>query len=327
MASDANVKILNIRPQFYQGMELDPGLYHVEVSASGHETCKEWVDLGTDEHRNLIVRLRTVSQPGASIGGAVDTFTVNGVSFKMVRIPAGEFMMGSPLNEPDRDGDETQHRVRISRDFWMGETEVTQGLWKSVMGVSPSYFSNCGDDCPVEKVSWDDCQEFIRKLNGMVVSGGNFRLPTEAEWEYACRAGTTAAYSGDLDVMGWYGNNSGYRIIDAWAIRIGLNDDTTKYMEKLEDNGCRIHSVADMESNGWRLYDMHGNVLEWCQDWYGEYSTGFLIDPTGPTRGPERVLRGGCRSTPARFCRSAIRDRGSPDEFGSVIGLRLAKDH
>jgi len=106
--------------------------------------------------------------------GEVKTLTVNGVSFKMVRIPAGEFLMGSPPDESGRNNDETQHRVRISRDFWMGQTEVTQGLWKAVMGSNPSHFSNCGDDCPVEKVSWDDCQEFIRKLNGMV-SGGNFR--------------------------------------------------------------------------------------------------------------------------------------------------------
>jgi hypothetical protein len=126
--------------------------------------------------------------------GALKTFTVNGVTFKMVCIPAGEFMMGSPPSEPDRKENETQHRVRISRDFWLGQTEVTQGLWRAVMGSNPSELVDCGDDCPVEQVSWNDCQDFIRKLNGKV-SGGNFRLPTEAEWEYACRAGTTTPFN------------------------------------------------------------------------------------------------------------------------------------
>jgi len=190
-------------------------------------------------------------------------FTGNGVTFKMVRIPAGEFLMGSPSNKPGRDNDETQHRVRISRDFWLGQTEVTQGLWKAVMGSNPSHFSDCGDDCPVEQVSWNDCQDFIRKLNGLV-SGGNFRLPTEAEWEYACRAGTTSPYAGALDAMGWHDKNS-------WN---------------------QTHRVAQKAPNAWGLYDVHGNVWEWCEDWYGDYPSGSVTDPTGPSSGSYRVRNG-----------------------------------
>lgn len=235
-------------------------------------------------------------KPGKA--GETRTFTVKGVSFKMVRIPAGEFLMGSPPNEPGRGrySDETQHRVRISRDFWMGQTEVTQGLWKAVMGRNPSHFSNCGDDCPVEQVSWDDCQEFMRKLNGMV-SGGNFRLPTEAEWEYACRSGTTGPYAGDLDAMGWYDKNS----------------------------GSKTHRVGEKNPNASGLYDMHGNVWEWCQDWFGDYSSGAVTDPTGPSSGSYRVDRGGRWGDSAGGCRSAGRDHSSPDVRYSYLGLRLAR--
>jgi len=227
--------------------------------------------------------------------GETRTFTVNGVSFKMVRIPAGEFMMGSPSNEPDRDKDETQHRVRISRDFWMGQTEVTQGLWKAVMGSNPSKFSNFGDDCPVENVSWYDCQDFIRKLNGLV-SGGKFRLPTEAEWEYACRAGTTGPYPGDLDAMAWYEKNS----------------------------GSRTQRVRQKQPNAWGLYDMHGNVWEWCQDWKGDYPSGSVTDPTGPSSGASRVLRGGCWYYVARYCRSSSRYWLGPSGRDGSLGFRLA---
>jgi len=284
--SEAAIRILNISPRFYQGMELEPGRYEVEVSAERHESWKEWVDLGAGEDKNLMVRLETVPVPSAGTGGSVKIFTVNGISFKMVRVTAGEFMMGSPANEPNRDNDETQHRVRISRDFWMGQTEVTQRLWKAVMGSNPSHFSNCGDDCPVESVSWNDCQDFIRKLNGMV-SGGNFRLPTEAEWEYACRAGTTGPYAGDLDAIGWYGKNS----------------------------GGKTHGVGQKKPNAWGLYDMHGNVWEWCQDWYGDYPAGSVTDPSGPSAGSYRVLRGGGWDRSAGVCRSANR-------YGDVPGIR-----
>lgn len=244
-------------------------------------------------------------KPGKA--GETRTFTVKGVSFKMVRIPAGEFMMGSPSNEPDRDNDETQHRVRISRDFWMGQTEVTQGLWKAVMGSNPSKFSSCGDDCPVEQVSWEACQKFIRKLNGMV-SGGQFRLPTEAEWEYACRAGTTTPF------------NTGRC----------LNTDQANYNGNYPLSGCPkgkyrnlTMKVAHFAPNAWGLYDTHGTVSEWCQDSDGDYPSGLVTDPTGSSSGSNRVLRGGCWSNRAGNCRSADRCWIDPGVGHDGVGLRL----
>jgi formylglycine-generating enzyme len=258
------------------------------------------------EVRFRVITLSERERPAA--GGEARAFTANGVSFKMVRIPAGEFMMGSPSNEPQRDEDETQHRVRISRDFWMGQTEVTQGLWRAVMGTNPSQFSNCGNDCPVEQVSWNDCQEFIRKLNGMV-SGGDFRLPTEAEWEYACRAGTTTPF------------NTGRC----------LNADQANYVGNNPVSGCskgeyreRTVKVGSFAPNAWGLYDMHGNVWEWCQDWYGDYPSGSVTDPTGPSSGSFRVLRGGSWNYFAVDCRSANRPWVDPGDRLYGIGFRLA---
>jgi formylglycine-generating enzyme required for sulfatase activity len=257
------------------------------------------------------VRFRVITlseREGPAAGGEARAFTVKGVSFKMVRIPAGEFMMGSPPNEPGRDNGETHHRVRISRDFWLGQTEVTQGLWKAVMGSNPSYFSNCGDDCPVEKVSWNDCQEFIRKLNGMV-SGGNFRLPTEAEWEYACRGGTTTPF------------HTGRC----------LNTDQANYNGNYPLSGCskgekreRTVKVGSFAPNAWGLYNMHGNVWEWCQDRHGDYPSGAVTEPAGPLGGSSRVYRGGSWSGHAAYCRSAMRSGSEPDYRGGV-GLRLAR--
>ncbi len=237
------------------------------------------------------------------------TFTVKGVPFTMVRIPAGEFTMGSPENEPGRKQDERQFRVRISSDYWMGATEVTQGLWKAVMGNNPSHFNACGDDCPVEMVSWNDSLEFIRNLNGMV-SGGRFRFPTEAEWEYAARAGTTTPF------------NTGSC----------LNTNQANYNGNHPLSGCpkgesrgRTVKVGSFAPNAWGLYDIHGNVVEWCQDWYGEYPSGWRRDPTGPRHGSDRVYRGGSWVNSARFCRSANRSHDAPGYRFSYLGLRLAR--
>ena len=214
--------------------------------------------------------------------------------------PPGTFTMGSPASEEGRDNDETQHSVTLTRGFWIGETEVTQGLWKEVMGSNPSYFKS-GDDYPVEQVSWDDCQEFIAKLNvhpDVKKAELRFGLPTEAQWEYACRAGTTGDYAGTgrLDDMGWYsGNNS----------------------------GSQTHPVGQKEPNAWNLRDMHGNVWEWCQDWYGNYPTGAVTDPTGPALGDSRVLRGGGFWSRPQSCRSAYRSGIDPGYRYGGLGLRL----
>ncbi len=336
----AQVRILNIRPPYTPGIELDPGAYHIEVTAVGHEMYREWIEVGSGEDKILAVsliqtRVDAPAQPpapqpvtpAALRAGEKRAVTVKGVTFNMVYIPAGEYLRGSPENEPGRwaDRESPQHRVRISRGFWMGETEVTQGLWQAVMGNNPSHFKACGSTCPVESVSWNDSQEFIQRLNGLV-SGGGFRLPTEAEWEYAARAGTTGPYAGDLDAMAWYGNNSGNRVIDALAIWNEVKDGS-KYIQRLVDNGCRTHPVAGKRTNAWGLYDMHGNVWEWVQDWYGDYPSGIVTDPTGPSSGASRVRRGGSWDDRARYCRSASRIRDTPDSRDGYLGLRLARTH
>ena len=174
----------------------------------------------------------------------------------------------------------------------------------------------------MEQVSWNDCQAFIGKLNRLV-SGGGFRLPTEAEWEYACRAGTKGAYGGELNAMAWYGHNSGKSRIDAMAL---WKSDPKNYVKKILENGCRTHRTSSKNPNAWGLYDMHGNVWEWCQDWYGDYLFGSVTtDPTGASSGSNRVLRGGGWGNFARGCRSARRFRNVPEDRNRVLGFRLAR--
>ncbi len=245
------------------------------------------------------------------IGGSSLESFVEEMSF--VSIPAGAFMMGSPASEPGRwDGEGPQHQVTISKGFELQATEVTQGEWVAVMGSNPSYHTSpehcpgehvesgrvsmCPNN-PVEKVSWDDAQLFIQKLNSRG-HGYLYRLPTEAEWEYAARAGTTGPYAGDVDAMAWYDQNS----------------------------GGRTHPVAKKQSNAWGLYDMHGNVWEWTADWYGDYSSGAVSDPTGPSTGSYRVYRGGSWLYRARECRSAYRAYNSPvSRRNGDLGFRLLR--
>ena len=222
------------------------------------------------------------------------------VPMRFVYVPPGEFTMGSPEDEPGRDDDERQHKVILTEGFFMQETPVTQAQWAAVMGDNPSHFKKCGPDCPVESVSWDDAQRFLKKLNE---GGGEYeyRLPTEAQWEYACRAGTTTRYytgdsKADLKRAGWYGENS----------------------------GDKTHPVGQKKPNAFGLYDMHGNVWEWCQDWFGDYPAGPVTDPTGPKCGSNRVLRGGGWYDNARYCRSADRYGYYPSFRGSRYGFRLA---
>ena len=198
------------------------------------------------------------------------------------------FLMGSPSSEIGRGTDETQHMVILTKGFYMQTTQVTQGQWKTVMGNNPSSFSSCRDNCPVENVSWDDIQTFIRKLN--TKGEGTYSLPTEAQWEYAARAGTTGAYAGNLDDMGWYDKNS----------------------------GKKPHSVAQKQPNNWGLYDMHGNVWEWCQDWYRAYAS---VSP--PNTGSGKVIRGGGWNSNANSCLSANRNGVAPSVRNNCVGFRL----
>ena len=209
---------------------------------------------------------------------------------EFVKISSGSFMMGGDKS----DGEKPVHKITISNDFYMGKYEVTQAQWKAVMSSNPSNFK--GDNLPVEQVSWDDAQEFIKKLNAK--GEGTYRLPTEAEWEYAARSGTTGDYAGNLDAMAWYSTNS----------------------------GNKTHEVGTKQANGWGLYDMHGNVWEWCADWYGAYSSSAQTDPTGATSGSVRVFRGGGWFSDAVYLRSAIRNYNSPSYRGSVLGFRVVRN-
>ncbi len=228
-----------------------------------------------------------------------------GAEMEMIYCPPGEFMMGSPANEEGRYDRETQHRVRLTKGFWLGKYPVTQRQWRSVMGGNPSAFQ--GDDLPVERVSWDDCQAFIKKVNAALGCGA--RLPTEAEWEYACRAGTTTAYFWGNALNGNRANCDGN--YPCGTAKKG------PYLEKTTP-------VGKYGANPWGLCDMHGNVWEWCADWYGEYPTGSVTDPTGPASGGSRVLRGGSWRNGARYCRSAYRSSSYPGLRDFSLGFRLS---
>lgn len=211
------------------------------------------------------------------------------------------FTMGSPRNEVGRWANETQHRVKLTQGFYIQTTEVTQGQWRDIMGYNPSHFSRCGSDCPVENVYWGDAMEFIGRLNKR--EGTNkYRLPTEAEWEFACRAGTTG--------MWCFGNDAGKLGEYAW----------------IKDNAeGSAHPVAQLNSNAWGLFDMHGNVSEWCSDWSGPYPDREVTDPKGPYSGKFRVARGGNWFYTSRSSRSADRNQNLPGDRSEFIGFRVVK--
>ena len=224
-------------------------------------------------------------------------FTVPELGAEMLWIEAGTFRMG---------GDEGEYAaqpftlVTLTRGFWLGTTEVTQAQWSAMMGNNPSHFR--GDTLPVEQVTWDDALAFCRKLTereraaGRLPEGHAYTLPTDAQWEYACRAGTATAYAGDVAAMAWHNQNA---------------DGTT-------------HAVATKQANAWGLHDMHGNVWEWCLDWWSQrLPGGSMSDPVGPVSGSSRVLRGGGWANSGAFCRSANRDGVSPGGRGDFLGFRL----
>ena len=232
-----------------------------------------------------------------SSGAGVITISVGNVSFEMVKVGAGSFIMGCTSEQGNCDSDESPyHRVTISSDYYIGKYEVTQELYEAVMGVNPSNFK--GFDRPVEMVSWNDAQEFCAELSRM--TGRRFRLPTEAEWEYAARGGnkcTNAKFSGSSSVanVAWYTDNS----------------------------GGQTHPVGKLRPNELGIYDMSGNVWEWCQDWYGTYGSNTQTDPQGPSSGQYRVLRGGSWYNYASRCRVAIRSYFSPGYRFNYCGFRV----
>lgn len=249
----------------------------------------------------------------------------NSIGIEFVYIPAGEFMMGAESGDRTaHEKQKPQHRVRISKGFEMGRYEVTQAQWEAVMENNPSYFKGAG--LPVEQVSWEDAQTFISGLNRLN-DGYAYRLPTEAEWEYACRAGTTGHFAGELDAMAWYGDNSGKHHLNAAAIWQASQSDFAKYIKRMMDNGCQTHQVGTKQPNTWGLYDMHGNVFEWVQDWYSEdyYGQSPGVDPQGPGTSLYRSFRGGSWVVVNGDCVSEARYGVSPNVRTSVLGLRLVR--
>ncbi len=259
------------------------------------------------ENTTYYVRAYATNEKGTAYGAQKsfttlefknETFTVKGVSFTMIAVEGGTFSMGAtPEQGSDAyDNESPVHSVTLS-DYYIGETEVTQELWAAVMGSNPSHFSGYPQR-PVERVSWYDCQEFITKLNEL--TGKNFRLPTEAEWEYAARGGNKSQgykYSGSNTIgnVAWYDDNS----------------------------GDKTHDVKTKQANELGIYDMSGNVWEWCQDWYGDYSSGSQTNPTGPSSGSDCVLRGGSWGSNARGCRVSRRYYDYPFNMYFNLGFRL----
>ena len=271
-----------------------------EITASATADCRGSIEeVATNTTTEAVAKLLGGSGSKSAKIPKTETLTTSGYLSGMtfVTIPSGSFMMGSN----DGRGDEKpMHNVYI-KSFRMMTTEVTQAQWTAVMGNNPSNWK--GDDLPVEQVSWNDCQEFIRKLN-QLDPGKGYRLSTEAEWEYACRAGTTTKYytgnsDSDLGRAGWYSSNS----------------------------GSKTHPVGQKEPNAWGLYDMHGNVWEWCADWYHGNYNGAPQDGSArlSPSGNSRVLRGGSWRSGPSFCRSASRNWFDPDIRDYYLGFRLAR--
>ena len=231
---------------------------------------------------------------------------INSIGMKMVLLPPGQLTMGSPQEEQWHRADETLHRVTLTKAFYMGATEVTQRQWKELMGKNPSFAT--GDALPVETVTWEEAAEFCRKLSEK--EGAQYRLPTEAEWEHACRAGTTTPFhTGDTistDEANYDGNHTygkGHK---------GVFRETTT-------------EVGSLAPNPWGLHDMHGNVWEWCADWYTDYPKDEVSDPAGPAEGERRIIRGGCWINFPAVCRSANRGKIPPVSWNFHTGFRVVR--
>lgn len=269
---------------------------YVAVAAVVGIVYDKFLSVGEDMEQKTEQKTESAPQLVAVEGS--QTFTVNGVKFTMVPVEGGTFTMGA-TSEQGSDAEEDEkpaHKVTLS-DYYIGQTEVTQALWEAVMGSNPSFFE--GDNLPVEQVSWNDCQVFIQKLNQL--TGKQFRLPTEAEWEYAARGGRKSQgykYAGGNNIgsVAWYTGNS----------------------------GIETHPIGTKQANELGIYDMSGNVYEWCSDWYGDYTSSSQSDPQGPSSGSGRVGRGGDYGSSAGYCRVSNRYGILPGCRGDNLGLRLS---
>lgn len=287
-------------PRVFNGLLV--GNHKVEIKKDGYGTDSKTVNILEGQTASLSGVLTTNASSSVASGTSLtgNTITIpikDGISIDMIRVEAGTFTMGAtPEMKDPWDDEKPAHQVTLTNDYYIGKYEVTQALWKAVMGKNPSNFK--GDNLPVEQVSWDDCQEFINKLNK--ITGKKFRLPTEAEWEYAARGGKKSRgyqYSGSNNIsdVAWYDSNS----------------------------GNKTHTVGSKQANELGIYDMIGNVLEWCQDWHDDYSSSSQTNPTGANSGSYRVRRGGSWRSSAWYCRLSCRCGSTPVDRGSYLGLRL----
>lgn len=263
----------------------------------------------------MMMSCQHLEKSGKDIADSGDVVVklADGISMRLKPIPAGSFTMGSPEDEHGRENAETQHHVTLTKGFWLGETEVTQSQYEAVMGKNPSYKELKNETFPVHNVGWDDAMAFCRRLNdrekaaGRLPEGYEYSLPTEAEWEYACRAGRTTAFHFEDGIDKKKAN---YKSDDA-------------LMASQEENE-RLKAVGSYKPNAWGLYDMHGNILEWCYDRYGDYPENAAVDPQGPMTGWNRVLRGGSWIHDENYCRSACRISNGPSIRNDYIGFRVA---
>ena len=292
-------------PRVFNGVLV--GNHNVEIRKSGYATSRQTVTISEGQTASISGSLtsstsssnaNTLSSSGSSLSGNALTIPVkNGISIEMVKVEAGSFNMGAtPEMQAPYEVEKPVHRVTLTNNYYIGKYEVTQALWQAVMGSNPSHFK--GDDLPVEQVSWNDCQDFISKLNAM--TGKRFRLPSEAEWEYAARGGNKSRgyqYSGSNTIgdVAWCDGNS----------------------------SSMTHAVGTKQPNELGIYDMAGNVWEWCQDWFDSYSSSPQTNPTGAVSGSYRVCRGGSWIFSARNCRSSSRSNGTPVFRDGNLGLRL----
>ena len=288
-------------PRVFNGIMV--GNHKVEIKKDGYGTDSKTVSILEGQTASLSGVLTTNASSSVSSGTSLtgNTITIpvkDGISIDMVRVKAGTFTMGATaeMKKPE-DWEKPTHRVTLTNDYYIGKYEVTQALWQAVMGSNPSYLKG-NNNLPVERVSWDDCQDFLSKLNR--ITGKTFRLPTEAEWEYAARGGNKSRgyqYSGsnNLSDVAWYDDNS----------------------------GNKSHAVGTKQPNELGIYDMSGNVCEWCQDRFGKYNSSSQVNPTGANSGSGRVIRGGSWFGWVSGCRSSYRNIHEPDISDSVLGLRL----
>jgi uncharacterized protein (TIGR02996 family) len=265
----------------------------------------------TKARKQLHARMMELMRSGVQPCLPQRTITLpGGVEMRFSFIPPGSFLMGSPESEKDRQGNETRHMVTLTRSFWLGQTPVTQAQWQAVLKTNPSHFK--GDNLPVETVNWDDAQSLCVAAEQR--TGVRLRLPTEAEWEYAARGGTTTPFYWGSELNGTQASCS------------GTSPFGTKLKGPAQESATTVGSYAATFPHPWGLADVIGNVWELCRDWYGAYRDGESTDPVGPERGSSRVSRGGCWIDYAWFCRAAYRGKDSPDERSRYLGFRVAAD-